>query len=163
MRDNKTFEYFIVRIVIIAAVLIGGFLGTKIISGIYYNKLFYDLSEPARAMDQRFQKQIEAETDSLKLCKYGINFYQTGKNDLALSAFTKATVVDGGLRDAWVWKGYIELKIEEENNALESLKKAEEIDPTYPLTYQLLSVAYQKTGNDDSSKQAQEKYEYLSK
>ena len=150
-------------IVIVVAVLIGGFLGTKIISGIYYNKLYYKLSATARAMDQRFQEQIETETDSYKLCKQGINFYQAGKNELALSAFRKATEIDGGLRDAWVWKGYIELKIEEENNALESLKKAEEIDPTYPLTYQLLSVAYQKTDNDDLSQQAQEKYEYLSK
>ena len=163
IRDPQTFEYYIVRLIIIGGVLIFGFLGSKLISAVYYNRLFDHLSQSARAMDSQFQEKIASGEDSFQLCKWGISFYQSDKNDLALEAFKKATEIDNTYRDAWVWRGYLELKLHQEDQALESLKKAEEIDPTYPLTYQLLSVAYQQTGNNDASQQAQEKYEYLSK
>ncbi len=106
---------------------------------------------------------ISRETDPYKLGKMGMIFLRVDNNTLAFDCFKKAGELEPGWRDAWLWKGYTELKLSQPKNALASLKKAETIDPIYPLTYQLLAISYQQTDDPNSAKGAQEKLTYLSK
>lgn len=159
-------EFFLVRIIIIIAALGICFFSAKIVGSLYYNHLISKGSAIDNFKD-RYQSQIALETDPRELGKMGMIFLRTEQTDLGLACFKKASVLEPGWRDAWVWRGYAELKLNPPaggpKEALVSLKKAEEIDPIYPLTYQLLTIAYQQTGDPDSANAAQEKLTYLSK
>lgn len=167
MLSPKLFEYNLTRLIIIGGFFICGLFGAKLIAATYYQKMFYQFSEPTRAMEVDFREQIETEKDPYQLCKLGNSFLNSEKTDLALLSFQKATGLDPKYRDAWVLRGYTELKTNPPaggpEEALKSLKKAEEIDPTYPRTYELLNLAYQQTGDTDAAKKAEEKYQYLLK
>ncbi len=92
-----------------------------------------------------------------------MSFLRAENNELALDCFERATMLDPKWRDGWVWRGYSELKLNLPKEAIVSLKKAEEIDPIYPLTFQLLTIAYQQTGDTAAAKTSQDKLVYLSK
>ena len=163
MKSYRTFEYFLVRLLIIAAFLLSSFLGVKIAAAFYYERLSDNLSGPLRTLKAQYQQQIATETDPYELCRLGVSFSVAENDDLALAAFTKAAQMDPTYRDAWVWKGYTELKKDNPSQALVSLKKAEKIDPIYPLTYQLLVIAYQQNADPASAQKAQEKLDYLTR
>jgi len=158
----KSQEYFITRIIIIIAALVIGFLGSRLIGALYFNHLMAKDSSLGN-FQKHYQEQINLETDPYRLAKMGMIYLYNENNDLADECFKKATELDPGWRDAWVWKGYTELKLHKPKDALASLKVAEKIDPIYPLTYQLLVIAYQQTGDNQSAQFAQEKLAYLSK
>ena len=93
----------------------------------------------------------------------GMTFSRLEDYDTAYNCFNKATKMDPHWRDGFVWRGYTEMKLNQPKQALETLKTAEKIDPIYPLTYQLLVIAYQQTGDTVLADRAQEKLGYLSK
>ena len=159
----KLLEYNLTRLIIIGGFFIVGLFGAKLIAATYYQKMFYQFSEPTRAMEVDFREQIEAEKDPYKLCTLGNSFLKSEKTDLALLSFQKATTLDPKYRDAWTLRGYAELKTNQPQEAVNSLKKAESIDPIYPRTYELLAIAYTQTGDGDAAKKAEEKYQYLTK
>ncbi|MFA6493139.1 MAG: hypothetical protein WCV58_03315 [Patescibacteria group bacterium] len=163
MQDSRGLENNIVRVIAAVAFLLVAYFAIQVFSGVYTNKLTQNLSGPANAMKEQFRQEIASQTDAYAACKLGINFIQAQNDDLALLAFQKATDLDNGYRDAWVWRGYSELKNNQPQEAVNSLKKAENIDPINARTYELLSVAYSQTGDDDNAKKAQEKYDYLAK
>lgn len=162
----KSNEYFLVRIIIIIAAMGCGFLGARIIGSLYYNHLV-SKSSAIDNFKNHYQSQIALETDARDLGKMGMTFLRTDQTDLGFECFKKASELEPGWRDAWVWRGYAELKLDPPTGgpkeALVSLKKAENLDPIYPLTYQLLTIAYQQTGDPVSASAAQEKLTYLSK
>lgn len=155
-------EFYIVRLIIIFAALVIGFFGARLVGALYYNKLVSENSSLGE-FQKHYQDQINLETDPYKLGKMGMIFLRVGYNETALMCFDKATKIDAGWRDAWVWKGYGELKLNQPKDALASLKTAESLDPIYPLTYQLLTIAYEQTGDSQSAKFTKEKLTYLSK
>ena len=162
MRDPKLFEYWFTRVIIWLLVLSLGYVGSRLIGNIYYNKLT-KLSEPIQDYRQNYQEQINKEDDPFKLAKFGRIMLKTGSTDLALTAFSKTTELDAGWRDGWVAKGFVELKLQKTKEALDSLKTAEKIDPINPLTYELLTIVYEQTGDIKSSQFAREKWQYLNK
>jgi len=155
-------EYYVVRLIIIIAALIIGFLGARLIGKLYYNKLMNE-NTSLGDFQKHYQDQINLETNPYKLGKMGMIFLRTENNDLAYECFKKTTTLDPLWRDGWFWQGNTELKINRPKEALLSLKKAEELDPIYPLTYQLLVIAYEEIGDTISAEKAQEKLGYLSK
>ncbi len=155
-------EYYLVRAIIIIAALVIGFLGSRLIGALYYNKLMSESSALGNFQKQ-YQEKINLETDPYELAKMGMVFLRINDNETAFLCFDKASKMDPNWRDAFVWKGYTELKFNKPKDALISLKAAEKIDPIYPLTYQLLVIAYQQTGDSQSAQFAQEKLVYLSK
>lgn len=158
----KKTEYYLVWAIIVLAVLIIGYLGSRTVGNLYYNRLMS--SESALGEFQKhYQEKIALETDSYELAKMGMTFLKSDENELALECFKRATQMDPNWRDGWVWKGYAELKLNKPQDALTSLKTAEKIDPIYPLTYQLLVLAYQKNGDKENAQSAQAKLVYLSK
>lgn len=160
MKDDS--EYYLVRIIIIVAALIIGFLGSRLIGALYFNKIMASDSSLGN-LQKHYQEQINLETDPYELAKMGMIYLKTDDNQTALLCFDKASKMDPGWRDAFVWKGYTELKLNKPKDALVSLKAAEKIDPIYPLTYQLLVIAYQQTGDTQSAQFAQQKLVNLSK
>lgn len=160
--SNKSSEYYLTRILIVLAAIFIAYFGARLVGSLYYNHLTSGNS-PLEDFKNQYIEKIKLETDPYELGKMGMTFLRSNQNDLALECFKKATVLDPLWRDGWVWKGYTELKLNDPKLALESLKKAESIDPIYPLTYQLLVIAYQQTGDTDSATSAQEKLVYLSK
>lgn len=160
--QNKSSEYYLTRILIVLAAIFIAYFGTKLIGGLYFEKKF-NLEGPLKEFKARYQSEIKTETEPYALARMGMSFLKTDNLDLANEAFSRATELDPLWRDGWVWRGYTELKLNEPKLALESLKKAEEIDPIYPLTYQLLVIAYQQVGDTTSAEKAQEKLGYLSK
>jgi len=158
----KSQEYFLVRIIIVIAAIFIAYFGARIIGSLYFEHLTRG-SSPLENFKNQYKAKINLETDPYELGKMGMIFLRTDQNDLAYECFKKATKLDPGWRDGWVWRGYTELKLNEPKQALESLKKAEGLDPIYPLTYQLLVIAYQQTGDTVLADRAQEKLGYLSK
>lgn len=161
--SSKLFEYNLTRLIIIGGFFVCALFGVMILKNIYYNNLVTELSASANAMETQYQEQINSEQDPYKLCRLGNIFLQSNQNDLALSAFKKATETDPKYRDGWVWRGYTELKTNQPEEALISLKKAEEIDPIHPRTYELLALVYNQTDDSAAAEKATEKYNYLTK
>jgi tetratricopeptide (TPR) repeat protein len=159
MKDS---EFYLVRAIIIIAALVIGFFGSRLIGALYFNKLMAADSSLGEFQKQ-YQEKINLETDPYELAKLGMIFLRIDDNETALLCFDKAAKLDANWRDGWVWKGYTEIKLNQPKPALESLKTAEKIDPIYPLTYQLLVIAYEQTGDTQSAQFAQEKLVYLSK
>ncbi len=159
---KKDSEYYLTRVMIVVAALIIGFLGSRLVGALYYNRLISNNS-PLAEFQKHYQEKINLETDPYELAKMGISFLRAEDNQSAFLSFDKATKMDPNWRDGWVWKGYTELKLNKPQDALISLKAAEKIDPIYPLTYQLLVIAYQQTGDSQNAQSAQAKLVYLSK
>lgn len=160
-KDSKTYEYYITRLVLVGLVLILGYFGAKIIGNVYEGKLTKEFSSSTQAMQDDFREQIAEQTDAYAAAKMGQNFLVAQNDDLGLLAFQKATDLDPNWRDGWVWRGYAELKNNQSSQAIVSLKRAAEIDPINARTYELLAIAYRATGDSDSAKKAEEKYNYL--
>lgn len=163
MNDSRSLENKLVKIIAAMAFLVFAYFVIQIFANIYSGKLTQNFSATARAMDDDFRAQIASQTNAYEAAKLGMTFLRTQKDELALAAFEKATTLDSGYRDAWVWRGYTELKTNQPQEALASLKKAEEIDPINARTYQLLAIAYSQTGDVDAAKKAEEKFQYLTK
>lgn len=159
--NSRFLENYLIRIVMVVLFFVTVFFGIKLIFNAYYHKQLAILSITVKAMDDGFKQDIIQENDPYKLNKLGISLMNSDKNELAYSAFTKATELDPGYRDAWVLKGYDEIKMNNAPEAILSLKKAETIDPIYPLTYELLSIAYENIGDSENAKKAVEKQKYL--
>lgn len=160
---KKDTEYFVTRLLIIFGALVFGFFGSRIIAGLYYDKLMVGYNHSLQNFTEYYQKKVNLETDPYKLTRLGRSFLKANQNDLATTALEKSTELDPLWRDGWVWRGYEELKLGKPKDALASLKKAETLDPIYPFTYQLLSIAYEATGDEVSAKFASEKVTFLNK
>lgn len=158
----KKTEYYLVWAIVVLVVLIIGYLGSRTVGNLYYNRLMKSDSALGE-FQKHYQEKIALETDSFELAKMGMTFLKSGENELALVCFERATQMDPNWRDGWVWRGYTELKLNKPQAALVSLKTAEKIDPIYPLTYQLLVLAYQQNGDKENAQLAQAKLTYLSK
>lgn len=163
MSDSRNLENNIVRLIAVSAFLIFAYFAIQLLAGIYSHRLTTKLSGPIEEMKNQYAEQIAAETGAGEAAKLGANFLKAQNDDLALLAFQRATDIDPSYRDAWVWRGYTELKNNQPEEALNSLKKAEDIDPVNARTYELLAIAYRQTGDADAAKKAQEKYQYLTK
>jgi len=159
---NKSTEYYFVVVIIIAIALTIGFLGAQVVGSLYYNKLISN--NPAlEDFKDTYTNKINLMDDPNELARMGTIFLKSDFNDLALLSFKKASDLSPNWRDAWVWRGYAELRTNQPKAGLDSLKKAENLDPIYPLTYQFLTDAYKLTGDAVSAEKAQEKFVYLNK
>ena len=159
----KNTEYLVTRLLIVFGILVFGYFSAKIIASLYYDRLMANSNPSLQEFIEHYKTKVNLETDPSKLTKLGRSLLKANQNDLAYSALEKSTELDSKWRDAWVWRGYGELKLGQPKEALNSLKKAEAIDPIFPFTYELLSIAYQATGDEISAKFAKEKVEYLEK
>ena len=163
---NKNTEYFVTRLLIIFGALVFGFFSARIVASLYFDRLMVEYAKPLQNFTEYYQNKVNLETDSYKLTRLGRSLLKANQkhtDDLAYSALKKSTELDPLWRDGWVWRGYGELKLGQPKEALNSLKKAEAIDPIFPFTYELLSIAYQATGDETSAQFAKEKVEYLEK
>jgi predicted Zn-dependent protease len=161
MSDPRIFENNLVKIVAAVAFLIFAYFAIQVFSSAYSNNLAEQMNGGARAMNNQYMERIADTTDAYAALKLGFNFSKSQNFDLANDAFTKSTELDPGYRDAWVLKGYSEIKLNQPQNAIDSLKKAETLDSINPETYQYLAVAYKQIGDTDSAQKAQEKYDFL--
>lgn len=162
MQDTRLLENYIVKIIAAITVLVIGYFAIQVCAGAYTNKLIKNFSGPAELQKEQFREQIANQTNAYEACRLGINFDKGQLDDLALLSFIKATDLDHEYRDAWLLRGQSELKNNQPEEALKSLKKAEELDPIHPRTYELLAIAYEATGDTQAAAKAKEKYEYLS-
>lgn len=163
MSNTRNLENNLVKIIAAIAFLIFAYFAIQIFSNSYTQKLTQKLSGPGTEMNNQLKEQVSQMTDAYAACKLGLRFSQAQNNDLALFAFQKATDLDPTYRDGWVLRGWGELKMNQPQEAIISLKKAEEIDPINARTYELLNIAYTQTGDTDNAKKAEDKYDYLNK
>ena len=161
MPNSRDLENNLVRIVAVIGFLIIAYFGIQIGAGLYSQKLIKAYSGPAEELKNSFRAEIAEQTDAYGAAKMGTQFAQAQNNDLASLAFQKATDLDPEYRDGWVGRGQAELQNNQPEEALESLKRAEEIDPINPRTYELLAIAYRATDDEEAAKKAEEKWKYL--
>ena len=161
MPNSRDLENNLVRIVAVIGFLIIAYFGIQIGAGLYSQKLIKAYSGPAEELKNSFRAEISEQTDAYGAAKMGTQFAQAQNNDLASLAFQKATDLDPEYRDGWVGRGQAELQNNQPEEALESLKRAEEIDPINPRTYELLAIAYRATDDEEAAKKAEEKWKYL--
>lgn len=134
---------------------------------VFYTASFYfsgyGQNEVAEKINAQYRAQITQSTDPQKTARLGMVFLKTDNLDLAELAFSRTTALDPNWRDGWIWRGYTELALEKPQEALESLKAAEKLDPVYAFTYQLLDKAYTGLGNSSEAQHAREKMTALNK
>jgi len=162
MKEKQT-KYLVTRLLIVFGILVFGYFSTRIVASLYFDRLMANYNTPLQEFSEYYQTKVNLETDPYKLTRLGRSLLKANQNDLAYSALKKSTELDSKWRDGWVWRGYGELKLSQPKEALNSLKKAEGIDPIFPFTYELLSIAYQATGDETSAQFAKEKVTYLEK
>jgi len=162
MKEKQT-EYLVTRLLIVFGILVFGYFGARIVASLYFDRLMSDYAKSLQNFTEYYQTKVNLETDPYKLTRLGRSLLKANQNDLAYSALKKSTELDPKWRDGWVWRGYGELKLSKPKDALASLKNAEKIDSIFPFTYELLSIAYQATGDETSAQFAQEKNAYLEK
>lgn len=159
---KKSAEFYLAFLIMLLITIMIVYFGARFLGEIYYENKFQK-QFPLTNIKDHYQKEIEIDNRPYQLAKKGLVFLKIDYNDLAWQAFQKACQLEPNWRDGWLWKGYTELKNGQFKPALESLKIAEKLDPIYPPTYQLLTIAYQKTGDEKSAQFTREKFEYLSK
>jgi len=156
--QNRLIKFFT-----LVTVLLVGYLGSIVISGVAYEHWTKKISEETIELQNNYTQEVLTKTDPYRLVKLGVRQANFGETALALISLQRAVEIDPNYRDGWVYLGYVQIKSNRLGAALESLQKAAELDPINPLTYQLLNEAYKKTGNQEMARQAEEKYQMLSK
>lgn len=111
-----------------------------------------------------FKKSVEKMTDTQKAASYGWKLMKRNQIDQSIILFDKAHRLDPNFRDAAVYLGYCRLKkieqsgtnlsVEQQhiqlNSAKDTLMKAYQIDPLFPLTNKLLSeIAFYENNDKD--------------
>ena len=84
-----------------------------------------------------------------------------GDSILALPLLKEVTSADPKYRDAWIFLGYTYLTLNDYDNAEKALNAAKDIDPTYPLTYELLTRTYQAKNDQAKADECSKKAEML--
>ena len=155
-------ENLIVQILMIVFILGAGFLGSRILANKVLANAMVETQANHDQMMQQIKDKISKENDAYTLTTKGAR--AADKNpELAKIYLDRAVEVNKDYRDAWLWKGYAELKIGSNEQAVNSLETAAQIDPIHTETYKYLAIAYSQVGNEEKSKTANEKYQYLSK
>ena len=80
---------------------------------------------------------------------------------LAQPLLKEVTVSDPKYRDGWVFLGYTYLELNDYDNAEKALNAAKDIDPVYPLTFELLARTYQAKGDQAKGDECTQKAEML--
>jgi tetratricopeptide (TPR) repeat protein len=112
-------------------------------------------------IEETFKRMLATESPATRKLLLGQLLNQIGESGLATAKLTELTEEYPDLRDGWVFLAYGQIQENQIEEAIESLNKAEEIDPTYSLTYELLSKAYQANNQTETAKEMQLKANML--
>lgn len=156
-------ENYLVTIIMIAMILLGGFFGSRYIGSLALNTWTKGLSAQAAELKNEYAEDIKTETDINKLLERASRQINTNQSDWAIITLEHATQIEPKVRDAWVLLGLAYIKTSQAQQAISALKRAEEIDPTYAKTFEYLEMAYNELGNSTEAQKAKEKKEYLEK
>lgn len=102
---------------------------------------------------EAFKRMISSESPLTKELILGQLLNQVGETGLAVARLKDITEEYPDIRDGWVFLGYGQYKEGEYEKAINSLKKAKELDPIHSLTYELMAKAYEATGDQNASRQ----------
>ena len=120
----------------------------------------------------KFEETIKKSSkNSNELTIYGQKLLESNQTEWAVIVLNEAVSRDPNYRDASLYAGYAYLKLAESNNnsielnnlAIDYLKKAGEIDPIYPKTFELLTIAYQNIDDDENSNLCYNKFKEFDK
>lgn len=114
-------------------------------------------------VQQNYAQMIERETNDNRLTKIGLSLAKTGHWQLAQISLEKATTLSPNFRDAWLTLGWAQLAQGKAGEAIESLKKAEEIDPLFAPIYSLLASGYRELHQEDLALAAENRLKFLAK
>lgn len=156
-------KFIIIKILIAIGILLLGLLASMIVFETAYSRLTAGLSESEKQVEKQIVAQIAQQTDAYKLTKNGLRQLNINLPNLALISLKRATEIEKNYRDAWLALGLAQLKTGDIKTALASFQTAEKLDPINAKTYEFLKIVYEKVGQLESAKVAQEKYEFLTK
>ena len=116
----------------------------------------------------------KSDKSSQTLTNLGIKLLKNNQTEWAAIVLENAANKDPNYRDTAVYAGYAFLRLAQDQNsnitkkqynnkAIEFLEKAIKIDPLFPRTYELLTIAYKNTGDDEKSVICYNKLKDLSK
>ena len=148
--------------IVIIALMIGIFL-SQLMAKNTYNKIIAEADRSTRNFEEVYSLQINQENDAYELTRLGSKQIKSGQFKIATITLEKAAQLEPKYRDAWLFLGMANLKNNEAQKAIESLLKAEIIDPINPETYKLLSLAYKQSNQNELAQKAEEKQNYLEK
>lgn len=167
-------KWIIILILVIALVF-----GLKSYVNSVYQKEMQKNSKNLEEIKNNFRQSVkDSKRTSADLVKLGVKVLNYNQTEWAAIIFEEAAAKDPKYRDAAFYAGYANLRLAEEdknsksqapNNsqynklAIEYLEKAKELDPIYPKTYELLTVAYKNIGDDENSKLCYNKYTEFNK
>ena len=110
-------------------------------------------TEDNQDLRKAFERMIKTESPATKKLILGQLLNQVGESGLAVKKLEELTKEYPKMRDGWVFLGYgyiLENKIDQ---AIETLEKAEQIDPTNEQTFQLLGRAYEARGEESTARE----------
>jgi len=180
-RPNMTIKIIIAILLLLIAVF-----GIRSITNSVYEKEIKKSNTKLIEYKNSFLEIIKkSDKSSQTLTNLGMKLLKNNQTEWAAIVLENAANKDPNYRDAAVYTGYAFLRLAQEtdelkntgtkeqrntetekqynNKAIEFLEKAIKIDPLFPRTYELLTIAYKNTGDDEKSVICYNKLKDLSK
>jgi tetratricopeptide (TPR) repeat protein len=104
-------------------------------------------------LTKAFERMIKTESPATKKLILGQLLNQVGESGLATHKLEELTKEYPQMRDGWVFLGYSYISENRIDEAIGTLEKAVEIDPTNGQTFQLLGQAYKAKGEESTARE----------
>lgn len=176
---NKNSKFMqIIKWIIIVILLIIGVFGIRSYVRSQEKKEIEKYETTLAEVKNNFKKSLEnSPKSSYELAVLGKKLLETNQTEWAVIVLEVASAKDPKYRDAALFAGYAYLRqaqeiqnsITKNNNienyykyykkSIEYLNKAADIDPIYPDTFRLLTIAYQNIGDMENMQTAYQKYQ----
>jgi len=111
--------------------------------------------ENCQQVETAFKRMLTTNSPATRKLILGQLLNQVGESGLATIKLEELIKEYPDLRDGYVFLAYGQIQENKVDQAIENLNKAKELDPSYSLTYELLSKAYQVKNETETAKQMQ--------
>ncbi len=111
--------------------------------------------EDCQQIETAFKRMLATNSPATRKLLLGQLLNQVGESGLATAKLEELISEYPDLRDGYVFLAYGQIQENQTDQAIENLNKAKELDPSYSLTYELLSKAYQSKNETETAKQMQ--------
>lgn len=104
-------------------------------------------------VESAFRRMLTTKSPATRKLILGQLLNQVGESGLAITKLEELIEDYPDMRDGWVFLAYGQIQEEELDQAIESLNKAKELDPSHSLTFELLAKAYQAQDQTEIAKE----------
>jgi Tfp pilus assembly protein PilF len=159
----KNKKYFlIIRVFVYLLLFTGIVFGFKAyFKSVYNQEMQKNLAEQNQYKASFAENLKNSNKSAFELTNLGKKMLEANNPDYAAIILEIAMEKDPNYRDSAVLAGYAYITANNNNKAVDALNKASTIDPIYPRTFELLSIAYKNLKDDKNFNICYNKYKQL--